>query len=103
MKFAAILIATVAAIKIDDEQDLPVLSEAAAALAGTEVADENTIAAIAGLTADEAIDLAMYCAIGKTCAENFETLIGEKCMVEVPAAGCDAVEAMFIGLEVRMG
>ena len=45
----------------------------------------------------------MYCAIGKTCAENFETLIGEKCMVEVPAAGCDAIQAMFEGLEDQIG
>ena len=108
MKFAATLIATVAAIKMDDLPSdvglpLPVLSDAAAALANTEVADASTIAAVADLTPGEAIDLVVYCNIENTCAKNFDALIEELCMVEVPAAGCDAIQAMFEGLEDRIG
>ena len=104
MKFTAALIATAAAVKTHDDQwdaelsmlfDLPTLTAAAQALADTPVADASTIADIAALSPEEAVDLALWCTIKEDeCAGNFEEVVGAACFPEneedrLPE--CDAV------------
>lgn len=44
----------------------------------------------------------MYCTIMEDwCAPNFEELVMTACFADEPAEGCDAVEAMFEGVEAR--
>ena len=84
MKFIVTLIATAVAVKDDERQFdgeldliLPTLSDAAAALADVQVADSNTIASIGKLDPEEALNLAIWCAMNETnhCASNIEDVV----------------------------
>ena len=109
MKFIAALIATAAAVKTHDDQwdadldfELPALTAAAQALADTAVADESTLAGIADLTPEEALDLALWCTVKESCADNFEEVYADACLVDNEDdrhSACDAIEEMMYGLE----
>ena len=84
MKFIVTLIVTAVAVKddkiqFDGELDsmLPTLSDAAAALTNVQVADASTIAAFGKLDPEEALNLAIWCAMNEKnhCASNIEDVV----------------------------
>ena len=112
MKFIAALIATAAAVKQDNMQreieiglGLPTLTPVARALADTKVADASTIAGIAALAPEEAVDLAQWCMLENTCADNFvDIFIGLCYPVDGtdPLPECGAIDDMYDGLADRL-
>ena len=112
MKFIAALIATAAAVKQDNMQreieiglGLPTLTPVARALADTKVADASTIAGIAALAPEEAVDLAHWCMLENACADNFVDIVVGLCYPvdgTDPLPECDAIYDMYDGLADRL-